>query len=86
LKPSPNLVTFNGHSLDLPVLRLECKSVFLIRTAGLQVRQYFQRYTEDALDLCDVSAAWPTNSPFNAEDRLKAREEDRQGLGPGGQV
>jgi predicted PolB exonuclease-like 3'-5' exonuclease len=25
-----------------------------ISAAGLQVRQYFHRYTEDALDLCDV--------------------------------
>jgi hypothetical protein len=26
-----------------------------ISAAGLQVRQYFHRYTDDALDLCDVA-------------------------------
>ena len=25
-----------------------------VAAGGLQVRQYFHRYTEDALDLCDV--------------------------------
>ena len=29
-----------------------------ISAAGLQVRQYFHRYTEDALDLCDVLGSY----------------------------
>jgi hypothetical protein len=29
-----------------------------ISAAGLQVRQYFHRYTDDALDLCDVLASY----------------------------
>jgi predicted PolB exonuclease-like 3'-5' exonuclease len=35
---SPQLITFNGNSFDLPVLRY---------------RPYFNRYTEDAIDLCE---------------------------------
>ena len=29
-----------------------------VSAAGLQVRQYFHRYTEDALDLCDVLGSY----------------------------
>src|SRR5207247_8517753 len=49
----PQLITFNGHSFDLPVLRYRAM-VNRVSAAGLQVRPYFHRYTEDALDLCDV--------------------------------
>ena len=47
----PQLITFNGHSFDLPVLNR-------ISAAGLQVRQYFHRYTDDAIDLCDVLGSY----------------------------
>ena len=50
---SPQLITFNGHSFDLPVLRYRAM-VNRISAAGLQVRPYFRRYTDDALDLCDA--------------------------------
>jgi predicted PolB exonuclease-like 3'-5' exonuclease len=53
----PQLVTFNGHSFDLPVLRYRAM-VNRISAAGLQVRQYFHRYTEDALDLCEVLGSY----------------------------
>jgi predicted PolB exonuclease-like 3'-5' exonuclease len=47
LRPPP--VTFNGHSFDLPFLRYRA-TVNRVPAAGLQVRQYFRRYMEDALD------------------------------------
>jgi len=53
----PQLVTWNGHSFDLPVLRYRAM-VNRVSAAGLQVRQYFHRYTEDALDLCDVLGSY----------------------------
>jgi 3'-5' exonuclease len=53
----PQMVTWNGHSFDLPVLRYRAM-VNRISAAGLQVRQYFHRYTEDALDLCDVLGSY----------------------------
>jgi 3'-5' exonuclease len=53
----PQLITFNGHSSDLPVLRYRAR-VNRISAAGLQVRQYFHRYTDDALDLCDVLGSY----------------------------
>jgi 3'-5' exonuclease len=53
----PQLITFNGHSFDLPVLRYRAM-VNRISARGLQVRDYFHRYTEDALDLCDVLGSY----------------------------
>ena len=35
-----------------------CAMVNRISAAGLQVRQYFHRYTDDALDLCDVLGSY----------------------------
>ena len=45
----PQLITFNGHRFDLPVLRYRAM-VNRVSSGGLQVRQYFHRYTDDALD------------------------------------
>jgi 3'-5' exonuclease len=51
------MVTWNGHSFDLPVLRYRAM-VNRVSAEGLQVRQYFHRYTEDAVDLCDVLGSY----------------------------
>ena len=53
----PQLITFNGHSFDLPVLRYRAM-VNRVPAVGMQVRQYFHRYTEDALDLCDALGSY----------------------------
>jgi 3'-5' exonuclease len=54
---SPQLVTFNGNSFDLPVLRYRAM-VHGISAPGLSARPYFHRYTEDAIDLCDVFSSF----------------------------
>jgi predicted PolB exonuclease-like 3'-5' exonuclease len=54
---SPQLVTFNGSSFDLPVLRYRAM-VHAIAAPGLSLRPYFNRYTEDAVDLCDVLSSF----------------------------
>src|SRR5262249_27041476 len=51
------LVTFNGNSFDLPVLRYRAM-VHGASAPGLSVRPYFNRYTEDAVDLCDVFSSF----------------------------
>ena len=56
-KLSPQLVTFNGSSFDLPVLRYRAM-VHGIAAPGLSLRPYFNRYTEDAVDLCDVLSSF----------------------------
>lgn len=59
----PQLVSFNGHGFDLPVLRYRAMAA-RISAPGLSRRPYFNRYTEDALDLCDALAS------FDARSRL----------------
>jgi 3'-5' exonuclease len=54
---SPQLVTFNGHSFDLPVLRYRAM-VLGVSAPGLSVRPYFHRFTDDAVDLCDVFSSF----------------------------
>jgi predicted PolB exonuclease-like 3'-5' exonuclease len=53
----PQMVTFNGGTFDLPVLRYRAM-VHRVAAAGLYARPYFNRYTDDAMDLCDVLAAF----------------------------
>ena len=53
----PQLVTFNGSGFDLPVLRYRAM-VNEVSAPGLSARPYFNRYTEDALDLCDMLASF----------------------------
>ena len=53
----PRLVTFNGASFDLPVLRYRAM-INKVSAPGLAKRNYFNRYSDDALDLCDVLASF----------------------------
>jgi 3'-5' exonuclease len=64
---SPQLVTFNGSSFDLPVLRYRAL-VHGVAAPGLSSRPYFNRYTEDAIDLCDVL------SSFNSQCKATLHE------------
>jgi len=54
---TPQLVTFNGSSFDLPVLRYRAMT-HSIAALGLSARPYFNRYTDDAIDLCDVLSSF----------------------------
>ena len=58
---SPQLVTFNGSSFDLPVLRYRAM-VHGVAAPGLAARPYFHRYTEDAVDLCDVLSSFSSQA------------------------
>ena len=63
----PQLVTFNGNSFDLPVLRYRAMAQG-VAAPGLRKRAYFNRYSEDAVDLCDVLGS------FTASARVKLDE------------
>ena len=54
---NPQLVTFNGSSFDLPVLRYRAM-VHKVPAIGLSARPYFHRFTDDAIDLCDVLSSF----------------------------
>ena len=58
---APQLVTFNGASFDLPVLRYRAM-VCGVAAPGLAQRPYFNRYTEDAIDLCDVLSCFSSQN------------------------
>jgi predicted PolB exonuclease-like 3'-5' exonuclease len=57
---SPQLITFNGAEFDLPVLRYRAM-MHRLSAAGLLCRPYFHRYTEDAIDLCDVLSSFQSH-------------------------
>ena len=67
----PQLVTFNGNTFDLPVLRYRAM-IHGVSAPGLAARPYFNRYTEDALDLCDVLSAFAphTKASLNELSRI----------------
>ena len=68
---TPQLVTFNGNTFDLPVLRYRAM-IHAVAAPGLTVRPYFNRYTEDALDLCDVLSSFAphTKASLNELSRI----------------
>ena len=60
------LVSFNGHSFDLPVLRYRTM-LHEIAAPGLNCRAYFNRYSEDCLDLCDALASFDARSKMSLD-------------------
>jgi 3'-5' exonuclease len=67
----PQLVTFNGASFDLPVLRYRAM-VHQEAAPGLNGRGYFNRCTEDALDLCDVLASFSSQARATLHEICRA--------------
>ena len=64
-------MTFNGNTFDLPVLRYRAM-IHAVAAPGLTARPYFNRYTEDALDLCDVLSSFAphTKASLNELSRI----------------
>jgi predicted PolB exonuclease-like 3'-5' exonuclease len=67
----PQLVTFNGNSFDLPVLRYRAM-MHRIDAPGLECRPYFKRYTDDCLDLCDALSSFDARSKMKLHDLSRA--------------
>ena len=62
----PQLVSFNGHGFDLPVLRYRAM-VHELSAPGLTCRSYFNRYSDDCLDLCDALASFDARSKMSLD-------------------
>ena len=67
---SPQLVTFNGNSFDLPVLRYRAM-IHGVPAPGLAARPYFNRYTEDAVDLCDILSSFAPHTKASLNELSK---------------
>ncbi len=67
---SPQLITFNGNSFDLPVLRYRAM-INEVAAPGLAARPYFNRYSDDALDLCDVLSSFSAQSKASLNELSK---------------
>jgi 3'-5' exonuclease len=66
----PQLISYNGHGFDLPVLRYRAM-VNRVSAAGLQVRPYFHRYSDDALDLCDALGSFSAGAKVKLDEISK---------------
>jgi predicted PolB exonuclease-like 3'-5' exonuclease len=63
---NPQLVTFNGNGFDLPVLRHRAM-LHRVPAPGLNRRPYFNRYSTDAIDLCDVLGSFGSSSKMKLD-------------------
>jgi len=63
----PQLVTFNGNGFDLPVLRYRAM-INRVPAPGLHARAYFNRYSSDAIDLCDVLGSFGASGKMKLDD------------------
>jgi predicted PolB exonuclease-like 3'-5' exonuclease len=66
----PQLVTFNGNNFDLPVLRYRAM-IHGVSAPGLAARLYFNRYTEDAVDLCDILSSFASHTKASLNELSK---------------
>jgi predicted PolB exonuclease-like 3'-5' exonuclease len=81
----PRLVTFNGSGFDLPVLRYRAM-LHRISAPGLSIRPYFHRFTDDAVDLCDVLSSFGrTKATLHEISRMLGFAGKASGI-DGGQV
>jgi predicted PolB exonuclease-like 3'-5' exonuclease len=67
----PQLVTYNGASFDLPVLRYRAM-INRVSAPGLECRRYWHRYGDDCLDLCDALACYSAGAKVSLHDLCRA--------------
>lgn len=66
----PQLVTYNGSSFDFPVLRYRTM-LHKLPAPGLFNRPYFNRYSEDSLDLCDALSSFGSSTKMKLDEICK---------------
>jgi predicted PolB exonuclease-like 3'-5' exonuclease len=67
----PQMVTFNGSSFDLPVLRYRAM-INRVSAPGLECRRYWYRYSNDCLDLCDALASYSPVGKISLHELCRA--------------
>jgi 3'-5' exonuclease len=75
-------VTFNGNSFDLPVLRYRAMIQRRVSAPGLAARLYFNRYTGDAVDLCDILSSFAphTKASLNKLSKIMGMTGKPEGI------
>jgi 3'-5' exonuclease len=63
----PQMVTFNGSTFDLPVLRYRAM-INRVSAPGLECRRYWYRYSHDCLDLCDALASYSPGGKISLDE------------------
>ena len=66
-KDTPTLVSFNGSGFDLPVLRYRAM-VHGVPAPGLQRRNYFYRFGDSSVDLCDVLSSYGASTKVKLDE------------------
>src|ERR1700720_854266 len=66
----PQLVTFNGSGFDLPLLRYPAMGP-ANPSVGLMAPPYFHRYSDDAIDLCDVLSSFSSQAKVSLHELCK---------------
>lgn len=69
-KYKPQLVTYNGSGFDLPVLRYRAM-LHKLSAPALFERPYFNRYSNDALDLCDALSSYGSSTKLKLDEVCK---------------
>jgi predicted PolB exonuclease-like 3'-5' exonuclease len=77
------MVTFNGCSFDLPVLRYRAM-IHGISAPGLSNRAYYHRFTEDAVDLCDVLSSYSPGAKAKLDELSRIMGLDGKPAGMSG--
>ena len=67
----PQMITFNGSSFDLPVLRYRAM-INRVSAPGLECRRYWYRYSDDCLDLCDALSSFDARGKVSLNDLCRA--------------
>ena len=66
----PKLISFNGTAFDLPVLRYRAM-INRVEAGGFSASQYFKRYGDDSIDLCDVLSNFTSNGKATLDEISK---------------
>jgi predicted PolB exonuclease-like 3'-5' exonuclease len=77
------IASLNGSSFDLPVLRYRAM-IHGVAAPGLAARSYFHRYTEDAVDLCDVLSSSSSQAKTTLHELCRVMGLPRQPDGMSG--
>src|SRR3954453_14327172 len=67
----PQLVTYNGGSFDMPVLRYRAM-INRLTAPGLECRRYWHRYSNDCLDLCDALSCFNAGAKVSLNGLCRA--------------